>query len=173
VTSSSNGQYIAAAVYGGGVYTNDNYGFGTWTAQSGVPSGVNWKGIASDSSGKYLVVVGFSQCAYTSQSYGNGTWTEQTGSPCSVAWTSVASDSTGQYLAATVSYSSSGSGSPGCVYTNSVRTACMRSDTLSINKPRAYGRAPFKFVVSLSNRTMVPDLGPNRLQTSQILFYSS
>jgi hypothetical protein len=56
ITSSVNGQYLAACVYGGYIYTSSNYG-ANWTQQTnGLPTAVaNWQVVESSSDGSRLV----------------------------------------------------------------------------------------------------------------------
>jgi|688.fasta_scaffold75736_4 hypothetical protein len=95
IASDSTGQYLAAVVNGGGIYTSSNYGQ-TW-AQTSANSNLEWRCIASDSTGQYLAVVVYNGGIYTSSNYGS-TWTQTDAS--SSTYTSITSDSTGQYLAA-------------------------------------------------------------------------
>ena len=106
ISSSSTGQFLAAVIYQGNIYTSSNYG-STLTKLYPIE---DWEAIASDSTGQYLAAVGGG--IYTSSNYGS-TWT-LTSAPYNVGWYGITSSSTGQYLAAVVGYDSSGG-----IYTSS------------------------------------------------------
>ena len=95
IASSSSGQFLAAVIQFGQIYTSQNYG-GTWTLTN-APS-ANWFSIASNSSGQYLAAVIQEGEIYTSQNYG-GIWTKYDDAPIA-NWVSIVSDSSGDYLAA-------------------------------------------------------------------------
>ena len=100
VASSSNGEYLAATVSGGDIYTSADYGV-TWTDQTSSGS-QNWSSITSSSDGSHLAATVSGGDIYTSADYGV-TWTDQTSSG-SQYWSSITSSSDGSHLAATISY---------------------------------------------------------------------
>ena len=96
VASDSTGDFLAACVQNGKIWTSDNAG-GIWIETS-APS-ANWTSIASDSNGTKLVACVSGGKIWYSLNYGT-TWGEsdsETG-----AWSSVASNSTGDKLVACV-----------------------------------------------------------------------
>ena len=95
VAISSTGQYIAAVVYAGFIYTSTDYG-NTWV-QTLAPYG-DWQCITSDSTGQYLAAAIYNDKIYTSSNYGSS-WLRSSSSP-KTTWQSITSNSTGQYLAA-------------------------------------------------------------------------
>lgn len=57
-TQHATGQYIAACIQDGYIYTNDDYGYGIWTPTAITIAGKeNWNDIISDAVGKYLYAV--------------------------------------------------------------------------------------------------------------------
>lgn len=100
ITSSENGQYWAAAIDFGQVYTSNNYGV-TWSAASLVSK--SWQSVASSTSGQYLAAVYndhvSSGSVYTSSDFGV-TWSESSAHEVHWRWNSITSSSTGQFLAA-------------------------------------------------------------------------
>ena len=116
ITSDSTGQYLAACIFQGTIYTSQDYG-NNWIESNGntdpitkAPSAF-WSSITSDTTGKYLAACVNNGSIYTSQDYGSN-WIESSGNnkaPISY-WSSITSDSTGQYLAACIS--------PGTIYTS-------------------------------------------------------
>lgn len=96
ITSDSTGQYLAAVVSGGQIYTSQDYG-ATWTLQRNSIT-ANWYSIASDKTGQYLAASAYAGQIYTSDNYGV-TWTARAASR---NWYHIASDGTGKYLAAVV-----------------------------------------------------------------------
>lgn len=112
ITSSYNGQYLAACVSGGGIYISNNYG-NTWTLTNQppppptpgspilpTPSNPNWQSITSSSNGQYLSAVIFYNDRiggiWNSNNYGI-TWTNSTGGGV-VQHACVTSSSSGQYV---------------------------------------------------------------------------
>jgi len=102
ICSDSTGQYLAAVVQNGGIYTSTNGGL-NWTQRtSGLPTTASWQYICSDSTGQYLAAVVSGGRIYNSTN-GGLNWNQQTsGLPTTANWSSICSDSTGQYLAAAV-----------------------------------------------------------------------
>jgi photosystem II stability/assembly factor-like uncharacterized protein len=99
ITSSADGNLLAAVVYGGYIYTSSSTG-ASWTQQTG--SGArNWWSIASSADGTKLAAVVNGGYIYTSTNSGV-TWTQQTSST-SQSWNSIASSSDGTHLVAAVS----------------------------------------------------------------------
>jgi hypothetical protein len=105
IASSANGQYVAAVVANNKVYTNNNYGGGSWTEVTidlGVGDPYNLCSITSDSTGQYLAMVdnqSVGSFIYTSNNYGVlGSWTYH--NPISAPWTSITSSSNGTRLTA-------------------------------------------------------------------------
>ncbi|HET8581460.1 MAG TPA: immunoglobulin-like domain-containing protein [Candidatus Paceibacterota bacterium] len=96
VTSSSDGTHIAAAVYGGDIYTSTDDG-ATWTDRTAAGSR-NWQFITSSSDGMKLAAVVNGGDIYTSTD-GGAIWTDRTAAG-SRSWQSVTSSSDGTYLAA-------------------------------------------------------------------------
>ena len=102
ITSSSSGQYLAAAQMGGLICTSSNYGKDWFNSSAPLAS---WTSITSDASGQYLAaavgiylnVGGTGGGIYTSSSFGES-WEISTAPDSS--WTAVTSDASGQYLAA-------------------------------------------------------------------------
>jgi hypothetical protein len=100
ITSSSTGQYLAACINGGGIYTSSNYGV-NWSITN-APS-TSWSSITISSSGELLAACNSGGEIYTSQNYGV-TWSAQTnGLPVGATWTSIASSGNGKYLSACIS----------------------------------------------------------------------
>jgi hypothetical protein len=129
IASDSTGQYLAACGNGIGIYTNNNYGSGTWT-QTSAPN-LYWYSITSNSNGQYLAAVAYGGGIYTNNNYGSGTWT-QTSAPNSKSWKSITSNSTGQYLAAVVwngMYTNNNYGSGTWTLTSAPSTVNWRSIT--------------------------------------------
>ena len=110
IASSSSGQYLAA-IDGQSIWTNSNYGAGSWTLRTTI-GGLN--SIVSSSSGQYLAAAGFNYYnhpvsgVYTNSNYGIGSWVFRF---FSIGLNSLASSSSGQYLV-TAAYNS-------FIYTNS------------------------------------------------------
>jgi hypothetical protein len=116
LASNASGQYLAAVVELGDIYTSDCSG-SFWinqtigkTDQSGNNlSGLNWSSIVSDASGQHLVSCVKGGNIYTSSNFGT-TWinktigkTDQSGNNLSgLNWSCVASNTTGQFLATCV-----------------------------------------------------------------------
>ena len=128
ITSDSTGQYLAAVVYSGDIYTSSNYG-ASWTDQTSAGS-QDWISIASSSTGQYLAAASELGDIYTSSNYG-ASWTDQTGlgTPSMGEWYSITSDSTGQYLAAVAD--------GGGIYTSSNYGANW-TDQTNAGSPRAW-----------------------------------
>jgi len=99
VTMSADGNKLAAAVGGGGIYTSSNGGAG-WTLQSGAPASANWASIDSSSDGSKLVAAVSGGGIYTSSNFGI-TWTQQTNAPIR-SWSSIALSADGTKAAAVV-----------------------------------------------------------------------
>ncbi len=101
VALSSTGQYIAAAGQNSNtalpfIYTNSNYGNGTWTPRTVVSGRTNaFTKIVSSSSGQYLATTSSSSRIYVSSDYGVN-WTE-TSNPVA-NWSTLGMNSTGQYI---------------------------------------------------------------------------
>ena len=114
VASSTNGVNLAAAVFGGGIYTSADSGV-SWTPAASAPYGV-WYAIASSWDGARLVAVsgGAERFIYTSPDTGQ-TWVSNN-VPDSEYWYAVASSADGRVLAA-VSNSNTNGGA-GAVYTS-------------------------------------------------------
>jgi hypothetical protein len=100
LASSSDGTKLAAAVYGGGIYTSTNSG-SNWTQQIRAPGGY-WQAVASSSDGTKLAAVVYGGGIYTSTDSGTN-WTPQTSAP-NGDWEALASSSDGTKLAAVVYY---------------------------------------------------------------------
>ncbi len=99
ITSSSDGQNLAAVVYGGYIYTSTDSGV-TWTARM-TDATRYWRSITSSTDGKNLAaVVSSSGYIYTSTDYG-ATWTPRM-TDATRSWYSITSSSDGQNLAAVV-----------------------------------------------------------------------
>ena len=103
VASSSTGQYLAATVTGGDIYTSNDYGV-TWVDDTVATPEANslWQGITSSASGQYLAAVDYSGDIFTSNDYGES-WTDQTNSG-NEPWYYITSSASGQYLAAVATY---------------------------------------------------------------------
>jgi hypothetical protein len=109
ITSSANGQDLAATVEGGDIWTSTNGGT-TWTDDSALSgnsatSGQDWESIASSANGQNLAaVVGFSGGIWTSTN-GGTTWIDDSAlsgnsGTAGKNWYSVTSSSNGANLAA-------------------------------------------------------------------------
>ena len=107
IASSSSGQYLAAVVNSGYIYTSSNSGT-SWIQQNGPPS-VTWQSIASSEDGTRLaavstaLVISSVTYVYVYTGYYNGSswdWTSQTSNFPGVSWGGIASDETGTILAA-------------------------------------------------------------------------
>lgn len=97
VTSSVNGQYLAAAAQSGYIYTSSNYGV-TWTEQSASGSQL-WLDMASSSDGSQLAAVAEeSDYVYISTDYGVQ-WTSHS-IPGAEYLSGISSSGNGQYLTA-------------------------------------------------------------------------
>ena len=96
------GQYLAAAVQNGDIWTSSDYGT-IWINQTAgtSASGGLWQSITSDSTGQYLAAAVNGGDIWTSTNFGV-TWTNQTTGTAASGqiWYSICSDSTGQYLTA-------------------------------------------------------------------------
>ena len=118
ITSSSNGQYLAAILNEDGrtnspVYTSNDYGT-TWDNTNNAPpsnNGINalWSSITSSSSGQYLAATQLYSKAsessnggyiYTSNDYGKN-WVQRA-TTVRKRWMSITSSSSGKYLAAVI-----------------------------------------------------------------------
>lgn len=106
ITSSSNGQYLAAVENGGYIYTSNNGGT-TWTERTS-PGQQSWWGITSSSDGTKLAAVA-STVVYTSNDSG-ANWTANTPSGLSFGY-SITSSADGTRLAV-ADYA------PGYIYTS-------------------------------------------------------
>ena len=97
IASSSNGQYLAACINGGSIYTSANYGT-TWNISANT-SALAWSAIAVSASGQYQVAAVTSGSLYFSGNYGV-TWASSglTGA----AWSAIAISASGQYAMAAV-----------------------------------------------------------------------
>ena len=94
ISVSATGQYQAASVYGGTIYTSTNYGV-TWATNSITQ---NWKSVAVSGTGKYQVACGSNMTSiYISSNYGS-TWTTTGSYPSGVNTYDIAISTTGQYV---------------------------------------------------------------------------
>jgi hypothetical protein len=102
VASDASGQHLAAAVFGGQIFTSANYG-AVWALSVAAPS-ASWSSIASDATGRYLAATVYAGSVYTSSDYG-ATWKAQSvGLPASPAnFQTIASDASGKNLVLGVS----------------------------------------------------------------------
>jgi hypothetical protein len=111
ICCSSSGQFLAACVNSGGIYTSNDSG-STWILRSSAPQHI-WSSICSDSKGQFLAACVNGGGIYTSNDSGS-TWILRPSAPQN-NWSSICSDSTGQFLAACVNsggiYTSNDSGS--------------------------------------------------------------
>jgi hypothetical protein len=100
VSVSLTGQYQTAVVYGGGIYTSNNYGT-SWTLQTGAPTKAYWYSVSISSSGQYQIACANLGSVYTSNTYGTS-WIQQTGLPAKAYWRSVAISSDGTIQTAVI-----------------------------------------------------------------------
>ncbi|MEO6761435.1 MAG: Ig-like domain-containing protein [Candidatus Saccharimonadales bacterium] len=97
LTSTADGQHLAAGTNGGYIYTSDDYGT-TWTQRtSGLTSG-SWFAISYAPAGNILYAGQYNGDIYSSTNYG-ASWTDQTGSGHH-AWVSMSASNNGYYVAA-------------------------------------------------------------------------
>jgi len=100
ITSSINGNKLAAGTIGGDIWTSADYG-ATWTDRTG-PGARIWTSIASSQGGGHLAATTNGGDIWTSADSG-ATWTDRTTSgPHS--WTSIASSTNGSNLCAAVAF---------------------------------------------------------------------
>ena len=97
ISQSANGQYQTALVYGGYLYTSDNYG-ATWSQNASISTTQTWKSVSVSANGKYQTAVNYGGAGivnniYRSKDYGV-TWTS---SIISYNTVSVSISATGQY----------------------------------------------------------------------------
>ena len=98
IASSASGQYLAAGIFAGDIFTSSDYG-AHWTDQT-LAGSRSWIGITSSASGQYVAAINEGGDIYTSSDYGVH-WTDQTLAG-SRGWIGIASSSNGQYLTAAV-----------------------------------------------------------------------
>ena len=96
ITISSDGNKLAAAAYGGFIYTSTDTGY-TWTEQANAGNRT-WNPIAGSNDGTKLAVAAHGGSIFTS-SDGGSTWIARTGAG-SYKWRSITSSSDGDKLAA-------------------------------------------------------------------------
>lgn len=95
VSVSSSGQYMAAALYGTGVFVSRNYGV-SWS-KTFSSSFYYFSSLAIDTSGLYIILATLFSGTYLSTDSGS-TWAVVHGLSTSYEWQSVAIDQTGQYM---------------------------------------------------------------------------
>jgi len=97
ISQSANGQYQTAVVYGGYLYTSNNYG-ATWSQNASISTTQTWKSVSVSANGQYQTAVNYGATGtvnniYRSKDYGV-TWSS---SIISYNTTSVSISATGQY----------------------------------------------------------------------------
>jgi hypothetical protein len=119
IAMSSNGQIQTAAIFGGSIYTSDDYG-ASWSIQtsgSGLPASATWTGVAMSSDGTIQTAVVIGGGIYQSSDSGQ-TWTQNTfgGLPAFAGWYGIAMSSNGTIQTACIAL---GSGSASGIYQSS------------------------------------------------------
>jgi photosystem II stability/assembly factor-like uncharacterized protein len=157
--SSSSGQYLAAALFPGGIYTSSNYGY-TWS-KTNAPDGSNvaWNAVCCSSSGQYMCACNNSDVGiYISSDYGQ-TWSLKNilGTNPAESWNAVCISSSGKYITAGANDT----------YTSNDHGLTWTSNTMP------NGESVFCLCCSSDGKYVAATTFPNGLVTSEIYLSSN
>ena len=124
ITSSANGDKLAAIVVGGNIWTSSNSG-ATWTEDTSVNAKKNWVSITSSTDGTKLAAVVFGGGKIWTSSDSGATWTEDTSVGATKDWGAITSWNNGNNLAATETTTNYG----GNIWTSNDSGATWTEDT--------------------------------------------